>query len=199
MTATSFPRKTHSQNGRLGRSSGSRIKRAPAPSRVSTACNRSWSHSGKRDTVVFAGSSPVTAAGPQRNCTVFPILLPRRQAERDTQVFARRQHAVADERPHRTKRPRDCNRRATRFAASQFDGACCVSDDNSAPRGSFVQFAWICRKSFVFPILRSVSAVACGCWHRNPSIRSQGRRRGLRNSSGKQFSRNFTHDGGNDL
>jgi hypothetical protein len=30
-------------------------------------------------------SSPVTAAGPQRNCTVFPILFPRRRAAKNTQ------------------------------------------------------------------------------------------------------------------
>ena len=150
MTATSFPRKTHSQNGQLGRSSGSRIKRLSAPSRGLTFATVVGRTRRIRHTVVVAGSSPVTAAGPQRNCTVFPILLPQPQAAGDTQVFACRQLATVNRRPHRSNRTGEyksatlsCVSRRfftssvhpdgtewnRGFVRNQFDGACSQIDD----------------------------------------------------------------------
>jgi len=69
-----FPRKTCLQNRHLGRSSGFRIALITAPS-------HDISRSG-----LLQRSSPVTAAGPQRTCTVFPILSPKQQASENTQV-----------------------------------------------------------------------------------------------------------------
>jgi hypothetical protein len=68
---------------RMGRSSGFRIGLLTAPSRPATSRPVSRSH---RTVVTLQRSSPVTAAGPQRNCTVFPILRPRRRVRGDTHV-----------------------------------------------------------------------------------------------------------------
>ena len=73
MRATSFPRKSRPQNRRLGRSSGFRIVLLAAPSRV--ADGGESSPQSEFTVVETQRSFPVTAAGPQRNCTVFPILL----------------------------------------------------------------------------------------------------------------------------
>ena len=98
-----FSAKNRSYVRRLGRSSGFRIQLLSAPSHGRSRAERPPSALPASCTQWFSQiSSPVTAAGPQRIRTVFPILLPshklretpRSLSSGDPQATFRRHHGI---------------------------------------------------------------------------------------------------------
>src|SRR5262249_8486813 len=105
-----FSTKNRSYVRRLGRSSGFRIQLLTAPSRGRLCRAGPVSHPSSCEQWLSQRSSPVTAAGPRRIHTVFPILLPGNKSSETPRSLSAGSRSAPCERPHPNTPDRDCNR-----------------------------------------------------------------------------------------